>query len=73
MQTASNLVLSGVLLLAGIVLALRQLRVHGVQELLVGRVAHVEARLVHHGHDALVGFVYQVADVLETIKELRIR
>ena len=62
---ANYLVLGGVLLLAGVVLALRQLRVHGVEKLLVGGVAHVEARLVHHGHDAPVRFVDQVADVLK--------
>ena len=59
------LVLGGVLLLAGVVLALRQLRVHGVEELRVGGVAHVETRLVHHGHDAPVRLVDQVADVLQ--------
>ena len=65
------LVFGGVLLLAGVVLALRQLRVHGVEELLVGGVAHVEARLVHHGHDAPVRLVDQVADVLKQFNFLK--
>lgn len=51
---------------AGVVRVRLQLLVHVLEQHLVGGVAHVQASLVHQGHDAVVGLVNQLADDLGT-------